>query len=679
MDGSQAAPLPCELLPGSPLQTQGSATPAAGPDVSSRLVPQGQRASTSIDGNNLRGMAASSSAPAGAGGDAHERAVRSLSVDAEAIERYSQLVSNDAKNLNRLRKASVTAFATSGTHKTSTADGAGNVSEEASNLAQKRWSTATTLVRSAVAVNRDVKALRNMVGTVARTSLTTEQMEAKLLNDELMGQNGVIMPDSIFKSVWDLLQVVLLLYVALVVPYRAGFSVPTVVWSSFWWFEVLVDIYFVADLILNFLFAYEDPEERKIIVNREAIRQKYLRSWFLVDFLSVLPISYVQQMFGHTGSDSSNSSGSTKLLKILRMVRLAKLLRLAKLQRLIKKYSEEIKGLAASAKLGCTLGAALLLAHMITCAWYLLGDVPNGWVSAKFPANATDCPPPSSDSCTDMVCEPGTPIGWKYLQTFWWTISILIGSEVFSDINPHTDREVIFTLVLQLVGAIVFSLVIGTVGTLLMSSKLLEEKVDRQLAELREFMQEKQIPKALRKRIREFMEQLYRAKTGYDVKEVLDHLPPKLAGELLDSMYRDTIVQVPLFHSLEEGAVRDICLAMKPLSVMRGEYIYKENQLGREMYVVENGEVQLSRYGLVIGVMHKSSFFGESALQPGRRVRDRSAYALVDSTLALLTKIDCERIARDYPNMMASFEHVAARKTKMEGECHTRRVAPTCT
>ena len=34
--------------------------------------------------------------------------------------------------------------------------------------------------------------------------------------------------------------------------------------------------------------------------------------------------------------------------------------------------------------------------------------------------------------------------------------------------------------------------------TQLMSSKLLEEKVDRQLAELREFMQEKQIPKFLR-------------------------------------------------------------------------------------------------------------------------------------------------------------------------------------
>eukprot|EP01043_Picozoa_sp_COSAG02_P063986 COSAG02_NODE_9222_length_2285_cov_1.546661_2_plen_281_part_01 len=281
------------------------------------------------------------------------------------------------------------------------------------------------------------------------------------------------------------------------------------------------------------------------------------------------------------------------MLKVLRMVRLAKLLRLAKLQRLVKKYSEEIRGLAASAKLSGTLGTALLLAHMITCGWYLLGDTQDGtgWVSAKFPVNATDCPPPSADA--EMVCEPGASKGLQYLHTFWWAISILIGSEMFSDIRPRNNVEVGFTLGVQLIGAIVFGVVIGTVGTLLLSSKLLEEKVDRQLAELREFMHEKQIPKQLRKRIREFMEQLYRAKTGYDVKEVLDNLPPKLAGELLDSMYRDTIVRVPLFCDLEEGAVRDICLAMKPMNVMQGEYVYKENQLGREMYVVEEGEVQL--------------------------------------------------------------------------------------
>ena len=105
---------------------------------------------------------------------------------------------------------------------------------------------------------------------------------------------------------------------------------------------------------------------------------------------------------------------------------------------------------------------------------------------------------------------------------------------------------------------------------------------------------------------------------------------------------------------------------MKPLCVLRGEYIFREHQLAREMYVVEGGKVQMSRHGMIIGVICNPGFFGESALQPGRRVRDRSAYALENSTLAMLRKVDCEQIAKDYPELIPGLNRVATRKAKAE-------------
>ena len=54
-------------------------------------------------------------------------------------------------------------------------------------------------------------------------------------------------------------------------------------------------------------------------------------------------------------------------------------------------------------------------------------------------------------------------------------------------------------MVFQLMGAIVFAIVLGTVNTLLMSSRLLHERVDRRLAELREFLREKAVAPDLRK------------------------------------------------------------------------------------------------------------------------------------------------------------------------------------
>ena len=56
----------------------------------------------------------------------------------------------------------------------------------------------------------------------------------------------------------------------------------------------------------------------------------------------------------------------------------------------------------------------------------------------------------------------------------------------------------------------VFAVVLGTVGTQLVSSKLLHDRVDRQLAELREFLYEKRVEPELRKKIRTHMEHLYR-------------------------------------------------------------------------------------------------------------------------------------------------------------------------
>ena len=59
---------------------------------------------------------------------------------------------------------------------------------------------------------------------------------------------------------------------------------------------------------------------------------------------------------------------------------------------------------------------------------------------------------------------------------------------------------------------------------------------DMQLAELREFMQAKAIPKQLRIKIRRYMETLYEQKSGFDEQQVLRELPPAMAQELLHSM-----------------------------------------------------------------------------------------------------------------------------------------------
>ena len=53
---------------------------------------------------------------------------------------------------------------------------------------------------------------------------------------------------------------------------------------------------------------------------------------------------------------------------------------------------------------------------------------------------------------------------------YWWAITLLLTAELTNHIHPHSNGEIVFVIVLQLMGAIVFGFIIGTVGTILVST-----------------------------------------------------------------------------------------------------------------------------------------------------------------------------------------------------------------
>jgi hypothetical protein len=245
-----------------------------------------------------------------------------------------------------------------------------------------------------------------------------------------------------------------------------------------------------------------------------------------------------------------------------------------RVKRLLKAYIEMFENLAGIFSLLSIVIVAIFLSHFVSCMWYWVGDSENGWVSKTF-----DCDPVAEEF--DCV-HGGAQIGDRYLATYWWSITLLLTAELTNHIDPHSNGEIVFVIVLQLMGAIVFGFIIGTVGTILMSWGLLEERITRKLAELREFMNEKNVPLATRKKVKKFMEDYYRAKAGYDETEVINNLPPNIAVELLDSIYRGTLLKVPIFKHLDEDVICRICLLLKPRMVPKGEFVFQEKEYGCE-------------------------------------------------------------------------------------------------
>jgi CRP-like cAMP-binding protein len=109
-----------------------------------------------------------------------------------------------------------------------------------------------------------------------------------------------------------------------------------------------------------------------------------------------------------------------------------------------------------------------------------------------------------------------------------------------------------------------------------------------------------------------------------------------------------------------------ICYALGPLNCIEGDHIFKEGELGQEMYIMEKGVVVLSRYSITLATLGPGSFFGEGALTKTRYHHNRTAQAIQDCDLAFLKKEDVHKIAHDYPILMDRTTELADKRLKGE-------------
>ena len=77
-----------------------------------------------------------------------------------------------------------------------------------------------------------------------------------------------------------------------------------------------------------------------------AIRQRYLKSWFLVDFVSSIPVDYIFLMVDLEARLDSEVYRTARALRIVRFTKILSLLRLLRLSRLIRYIHqwEEVSG-----------------------------------------------------------------------------------------------------------------------------------------------------------------------------------------------------------------------------------------------------------------------------------------------------------------------------------------------
>jgi len=97
----------------------------------------------------------------------------------------------------------------------------------------------------------------------------------------------------------------------------------------FYW-DKTVELFFVLDLVLNFLTEYTDEYTDIAVREFNLIAYKYAQGWFFIDLISVFPFDLLL-----------TKGMITKLFRLFRMPRLLKLLDVSKFKNLIRSFSAE--------------------------------------------------------------------------------------------------------------------------------------------------------------------------------------------------------------------------------------------------------------------------------------------------------------------------------------------------
>ncbi|KAI3452250.1 hypothetical protein Pfo_008915 [Paulownia fortunei] len=205
----------------------------------------------------------------------------------------------------------------------------------------------------------------------------------------------------------------------------------------------------------------------------------------------------------------------------------------------------------------------------------------------------------------------------KILYPIFWGLMTL--STFGNDLEPTSQwLEVMFSICAVLSGLMLFTLLIGNIQVFLHAVMAKKRKLQLRCRDMEWWMRRRQLPSQLRQRVRRYERQRWAAMGGDDEMELIKDLPEGLRRDIKRFLCLDLIKKVPLFHSLDDLILDNICDRVKPLVFSKDEKIIREGDPVLRIVFIVRGRVKssqnLSRGMLATSLLEPGGFFGDELL-----------------------------------------------------------------
>nr|XP_002125558.1 cyclic nucleotide-gated cation channel beta-1-like [Ciona intestinalis] len=258
--------------------------------------------------------------------------------------------------------------------------------------------------------------------------------------------------------------------------------------------------------------------------------------------------------------------------------------------------------------------------------------------------------------------------GNAYVRCYFWAFmtTVTIGNVP----EPVTTIEYLVQIFNYFAGLFIFSIVIGQVRDSVHSATAEQETYRSQKNSTIDYMQKNHIPVRIQNKVRLWFEYTWNTQRILDETALLKQMPDKMHTDLAINVHMDVLSKVEIFKECDKQLLYDLLLHLKPILYLPGDYVCKKGEVGREMYIITNGMVQVvgDTSSVVFASLHPGTAFGEISLLAvgGGNRRTANIYSPGYTTLFILYKNDLNGVLKNHPEAQKILKSKARKMLKKD-------------
>ncbi|XP_053624098.1 cyclic nucleotide-gated cation channel subunit A-like isoform X4 [Plodia interpunctella] len=443
--------------------------------------------------------------------------------------------------------------------------------------------------------------------------------------------------------------------VSLAILYNVVFVIGRAV---FWELDNLTPMWFVLDYLCDTIYLIDTVvhvhegylEQGLMVKDSKKLRQHYLESdsW-RYDVISMLPTD-IAYYWWKPGSCDYNRLPCPVIVRLNRLFRMPRMW-------VWFDRTETATSYPNAFRICKVVMAILVLIHWNACIYfvisYAIGFGTDNWVY-------------------NITGTRNESLAHQYIYSFYW--STLTLTTIGETPQPEIDAEYLFVVADFLAGVLIFATIVGNIGSMISNMNVARVEFQNKMDGVKQYMAFRKVSGELEARVIRWFAYTWAQSGALDEENVLSSLPDKLKAEIAIRVHMDTLKQVKIFQNCEPGLLEALVLKLRLQVFSPGDYICRKGDVGKEMYIVKRGRLQVVADDgrTVLATLSAGSVFGEvSVLEIAGNVtgnrRTANVRALGYSDLFCLAKRDLWEALADYPDARVTLTEVGCGLLRKDG------------